>query len=161
MLNRRVGVLITALTSGTVVGLGLAISGMNNTERVLGFLDLTGQWDPTLAFVMGSGLLVAFIGFKFVLKNSAPLFADTFSIPTRTDIDKALVIGAILFGAGWAMVGYCPGPAIAGLSYGYSAPLFFVTTMITGLLLARPISRLISSKQGIFTRLNFLTRANP
>ena len=146
MLNRNVGVLLTALTSGTIVGLGLAISGMNNTQRVLGFLDLAGDWDPTLAFVMGSGLVVAFIGFRFVLKSPAPLFADAFSIPTRTDIDKALVIGAILFGVGWALVGYCPGPAIAGLSYGYIAPLLFVTTMISGLLLARPIAGLISEK---------------
>ena len=143
MINRSTGTQLTALISGTIIGLGLAISGMNNTERVLGFLDLAGQWDPTLAFVMGSGLVVAFIGFKFVLKNSAPLFADAFSIPTRTDIDKALVIGATLFGAGWALVGYCPGPAIAGLSYGYSAPLLFVATMIAGLLLARRVAKLL------------------
>jgi hypothetical protein len=142
------GGLITALVSGIVVGMGLGISGMNDTERVLGFLDLTGNWDPTLAFVMGSGLVVAFLGFKFVLNRPAPLFADAFSIPGKTDIDKPLVIGAILFGTGWGLVGYCPGPAIAGLSYGYSAPLIFVTTMVVGLLLARPLARLISTSQG-------------
>ncbi len=143
MFNRRTGMLLTALTSGLIIGLGLAISGMNNTERVLGFLDLAGQWDATLAFVMGGGVIVAFIGFKFVLKNPTPLFADTFSIPTRTDIDKALVIGAVLFGTGWALVGYCPGPAIAGLSYGYSAPLLFTGTMIGGLLLAKRVAKLL------------------
>lgn len=143
MSNQTAGKLISALASGVVFGLGMAISGMTNTDRVQGFLDIAGQWDPTLAFVMGSGLLVTFIGYKLVLKNPAPLFADAFSIPTRTDIDKALLIGAIIFGVGWGIVGYCPGPALAGLSYGYSATLLFVPVMIVGLLLAKPLGRLL------------------
>lgn len=139
----KLGNLSSALASGLVFGLGMAISGMTNTERVQGFLDLAGQWDPTLAFVMGAGLVVTFIGYKFILKNPAPLFADTFAIPGKRDIDKALIIGAVLFGIGWGLVGYCPGPAIAGLSYGYSATLLFVPIMIIGLLLARPLGRLL------------------
>lgn len=139
----KLGNLISALASGLVFGLGMAISGMTNTERVQGFLDLAGQWDPTLAFVMGAGLVVTFIGYKFILKNPAPLFADTFAMPGKRDIDKALIIGAVLFGIGWGLVGYCPGPAIAGLSYGYSATLLFVPIMIIGLLLARPLGRLL------------------
>ena len=141
MIKQNTGKSIAALVSGLVFGVGMAISGMTNTERVQGFLDLFGQWDPTLAFVMGGGLLVTFIGYKFVLKNPAPLFADTFSIPTKTDIDKPLWIGAILFGIGWGLVGYCPGPALAGLSYGYTATLVFVPTMIIGLLLAKPLGK--------------------
>jgi uncharacterized protein len=142
MSNQKPGSLVSALASGLVFGLGMAISGMTDTNRVQGFLDITGQWDATLGFVMGAGLLVTFIGYKFVLKNPAPLFADTFSIPTRTDVDKALLIGAVLFGTGWGLIGYCPGPAIAGLSYGYSATLLFVPIMIAGLLLARPLGKL-------------------
>ena len=140
--RQKTGKLISALASGLVFGIGMSVSGMTNTKRIQDFLDITGQWDPTLAFVMGSGLMVTFIGYKFILLNPAPLFADTFSIPDRKDIDKALIIGGILFGAGWGLVGYCPGPALAGLSYGYSATLLFVPTMIIGLLLARPLARL-------------------
>ncbi len=139
--KRHIGRSTAALASGLIFGLGMAISGMTNTERVQGFLDLFGQWDPTLAFVMGAGLLVTFVGYKFVLKNPAPLFADTFSLPTKTDIDKPLWIGAILFGIGWGLVGYCPGPALAGLSYGYTATLVFIPTMIVGLLLAKPLGK--------------------
>jgi uncharacterized membrane protein YedE/YeeE len=143
MSRQKAGKLISALASGIVFGLGMAVSGMTNTDRIQGFLDIAGQWDPTLAFVMGGGLLVTFIGYKFVLKNPAPLFADTFAVPTRSDIDKALLIGAIMFGAGWGIVGYCPGPAIAGLSYGYSSTLLFVPVMILGLLLAKPLGKLL------------------
>ena len=136
--------LIAALASGIVFGIGMAVSGMTNTERVQGFLDLAGAWDPTLAFVMAGGMIVTFIGYKFILKNPAPLFSDVFHIPTRRDIDKPLIIGGVLFGAGWGLVGYCPGPALAGISYGYTATLIFVPTMIIGLLLAKPLGKLMS-----------------
>lgn len=134
---------ISSLLAGLTVGVGLSVSGMTNTHRVLGFLDIAGQWDPTLMFVMGAGVVVAFIGYKLVLKNPAPLFEDVFSLPTRQDIDKALIVGAVLFGLGWGLVGYCPGPAIAGLTTGYIAPLLFVPAMIIGLLLARQAARFI------------------
>ena len=133
--------LLASLASGIVFGLGMAISGMTNTDRVQGFLDLAGAWDPTLAFVMAGGMVVTFIGYKFILKNPAPLLADMFHVPTKTDIDKPLLIGAVLFGAGWGLVGYCPGPAVAGLSYGYTATLIFVPTMIIGMLLAKPLGK--------------------
>ena len=87
-------------------------------------------------------MIVTFIGYKFVLKNPAPLFDDTFHIPTRRDIDKPLIIGGVLFGAGWGLVGYCPGPAIAGISYGYLATLTFIPAMIVGLLLAKPLGKI-------------------
>ncbi|PCJ36883.1 MAG: hypothetical protein COA75_06435 [Cellvibrionales bacterium] len=134
--------LLASLSSGIVFGLGMAISGMTNTERVQDFLDLAGAWDPTLAFVMAGGISVTFIGYKFIFKNPAPLLADKFHIPTKTAIDKPLLIGAVLFGSGWGLVGYCPGPAIAGLSYGYTATLIFVPTMIIGMLLAKPLSKI-------------------
>ena len=143
MSKLKMGKLFSAVVSGLVFGLGMAISGMTDTNRIQNFLDIAGQWDPTLAFVMGSGLVVTFIGYKYILKMPTPLFADVFSIPDRTDIDKALIIGAILFGVGWGLVGYCPGPAIAGISYGYSATLLFVPTMIVGLLLAKRVGKLL------------------
>ena len=141
MNTQAMGKLFSALASGVVFGLGMAISGMTNTDRIQDFLDLAGHWDPTLAFVMGGGLMVTFVGYKFVLRNPAPLFADSFSIPNKTDIDKALLVGATMFGTGWALVGYCPGPAIAGLSYGYATTFLFVGFMLAGLLLAKPLAR--------------------
>lgn len=127
---------LSALIAGVVFGIGMAVSGMTNTTRVQGFLDVFGAWDPTLAFVMGAGLVVTTLGYRLVFRRPAPLFADVFSLPTRTDIDARLLLGAAIFGIGWGLVGYCPGPALAGLSYGYPQTLAFVPAMIAGLLLA-------------------------
>ncbi|MGE3296660.1 MAG: DUF6691 family protein [Porticoccaceae bacterium] len=134
------GKLIASLASGIVFGIGMAVSGMTNTQRVQDFLDFFGAWDPTLAFVMGGGLLVTTLGYRFVLRHPAPLFAGSFSLPTKTDIDKSLLIGATIFGVGWGLVGYCPGPALAGLTYGYAPTLAFIPAMIVGLMLARKIA---------------------
>lgn len=134
------GRLLTSLISGILFGIGMAISGMTNTKRVQGFLDFFGAWDPTLAFVMGGGLLVTTIGYRLVLRKPAPLFAANFSLPTKTAIDKPLVLGAAIFGIGWGLVGYCPGPALAGLTYGYAPTLTFVPAMIAGLLIAHRIT---------------------
>lgn len=133
--------LLAALVSGVVFGVGLAISGMTDTQRVQNFLDVAGQWDATLLFVMGSGLLTTFIGYQLVLKRPAPLFAPVFSLPTKTGVDKPLWLGAALFGIGWGLVGYCPGPAVASLSYGYSPTLVFVPAMLVGLILARYVGK--------------------
>lgn len=127
---------LSALIAGILFGVGMAVSGMTNTARVRSFLDVFGAWDPTLAFVMGAGLIVTTIGYRLAFRRAAPLFADVFSLPTRTDIDARLLLGAVIFGIGWGLVGYCPGPALAGLTYGYAQTLAFVPAMITGLLLA-------------------------
>jgi len=134
--------LLAALLSGAVFGFGLAISGMTDTQRVQNFLDVAGPWDPTLLFVMGGGLLTTFIGYRWVFKRPAPIFSETFTLPTKTRIDHPLWMGAALFGIGWGLVGYCPGPAIAGLSYGYTPTLVFLPATIVGLLLSRPIAKL-------------------
>jgi uncharacterized membrane protein YedE/YeeE len=134
------GRLLTALISGIVFGIGMAISGMTNTKRVQGFLDFFGAWDPTLAFVMGGGLLVTTIGYRLILRQPAPLFAEKFSLPTKSAIDKPLLLGAAIFGIGWGLVGYCPGPALAGLTYGYAPTLTFIPAMIVGLLIAHRIA---------------------
>lgn len=121
-----------ALLAGTLFGLGLAISQMMDPARVIGFLDVTGQWDPTLALVMGGALAVAVPGFWLVLKQPHPLLSDHFSLPTKRDLDPALVGGAALFGLGWGLAGFCPGPAIAALSVGSGPVVTFVLAMIAG-----------------------------
>jgi hypothetical protein len=107
--------LITALIIGLVFGIGLAIAGMLNPSKVVGFLDIFGDWDPSLAFVMGGGALVNTIGHCFVMKRKAPIQCATFSMPTTTNIEKPLVIGSVIFGMGWGLAGLCPGPVVASL----------------------------------------------
>jgi len=124
---------LSALLAGLVFGLGLTISEMTNPAKVLAFLDLFGNWDPSLAFVMGSALMVTAIGYRLAWQRAAPIFADQFQLPGRSGIDGRLAIGAVLFGAGWGLVGLCPGPAIAALSFGGPPILIFLAAMGTGM----------------------------
>jgi|TARA_B100000767_G_scaffold142233_1_gene134402 hypothetical protein len=133
--------LITALIIGSVFGIGLAIAGMLNPSKVVGFLDIFGDWDPSLAFVMGGGVLVNTIGHRFVMKRKAPIQCATFSMPTSTNIEKPLVIGSVIFGVGWGLAGLCPGPVVANLFLNGQAMLPFFGLMITGLLLGRIMMR--------------------
>ena len=126
--------LITALIIGAVFGIGLAIAGMLNPSKVSGFLDVFGDWDPSLAFVMGGGVLVNAIGHRFVMQRKAPIQSATFSMPTSTNIDKPLVIGSVIFGVGWGLAGLCPGPVVASLLLNGQAILPFFGLMIVGLL---------------------------
>ena len=121
-----------ALIAGLLFGLGLGVSQMIDRERVLGFLDITGNWDPTLAFVMGGAVLVTLISFRFVLRRPHPIFSSKFYLPTRSDIDRPLLIGAGLFGIGWGLAGYCPGPAITATVLGIANPFIFLVAMIAG-----------------------------
>ena len=123
---------ISALICGLIFGVGLAVSGMVNPAKVLGFLDITGQWDPSLSLVMGGGLAVFAIGFPLTQRRARPFFADAFQVPTRRDIDPRLVGGAVLFGIGWGLAGLCPGPALTGLAFGLTKIYFFVAAMIAG-----------------------------
>jgi uncharacterized membrane protein YedE/YeeE len=106
----------TALISGILFGAGLALSHMIDPNKVLNFLDVTGRWDPSLLFVMIGALAVAVISFRFILKRPAPLWSDSFQLPQKTAIDSKLIMGAAIFGLGWGMSGYCPGPSVTGLS---------------------------------------------
>ncbi len=136
--------LITALIIGAVFGIGLAIAGMMNPTKVVGFLDIFGDWDPSLAFVMGGGFLVNAIGHRFVMKRKAPIQSATFSMPTSTNIDKPLVIGSVIFGVGWGLAGLCPGPVVASLFLnGQTMPPFF-GLMISGLLVGRIVMRCLA-----------------
>ncbi|WP_207775166.1 DUF6691 family protein [Tamilnaduibacter salinus] len=123
--------------AGLLFGLGLAVSGMTDPARVIGFLDIAGAWDPTLAFVMGGAVVTTFVGFRLAWHRGDPLFGDVFHIPTRRDLDGRLIGGAALFGIGWGLSGYCPGPAVASIA-GLSWPLAaMLLAMVGGWFLAR------------------------
>ena len=126
--------LAASLSCGALFGFGLALSGMTDVSKVIGFLDLFGAWDPTLAFVMGGGLAITLPFFQFGIgKMQAPLFDEVFRLPTRADIDAQLIGGAAFFGIGWGLVGLCPGPAIASLAYLNVDIFYFGAAMALGM----------------------------
>jgi uncharacterized membrane protein YedE/YeeE len=129
--------LVAAVVTGTLFGGGLALSDMVNPARVLAFLDPLGAWDPTLAFVMAGALVPSALGYMFARRVRRPLFHTAFHIPENRIVDRQLVVGGVIFGIGWGLVGYCPGPAVAGLSYGLWQPWVFVGAMLAGMLLHR------------------------
>ena len=132
-----------SFVSGMIFGVGLSVSNMINPEKVLGFLDLFGQWDPSLIFVMiGAIIISAPVFFLFRSKNK-PLFADNFTMPTLKSIDKNLIIGSSIFGVGWGMVGFCPGPAISSLALLNTYSLFFILSLLGGFLLTEFVNRII------------------
>lgn len=130
---------LLALLAGTVFGAGLALSGMTDPSRVLGFLDVAGDWDPTLAFVMGGALLITFPSFPVILRRSRPWLRGEFSLPTRKAVDARLLAGATVFGVGWGLAGLCPGPAVAALAIAPAALWPFVAAMLAGMALAQRI----------------------
>ena len=126
-----------ALLSGALFGLGLAMSGMTDARRVLGFLDVFGAFDPTLLFVLGGAVVTTTLLFRLVLRRGSPVLASSFHLSNLKHIDRRLLGGAALFGVGWGIAGYCPGPALAGLGIGSTEALWFVPAMLAGLLLHR------------------------
>lgn len=129
--------LLGALLSGALFGAGLVVSDMVNPARVLGFLDIAGDWDYSLALVMGAALLPSGLAYFLRRRMAAPLLEDTFRVPDNRRIDLPLVGGAILFGLGWGIAGFCPGPALVGLVTGATPVLVFVAAMLAGMLLHR------------------------
>ncbi|CZF81116.1 hypothetical protein GCE9029_02406 [Grimontia celer] len=127
---------LIALLSGFLFGLGMMISSMVNPAKVIGFLDVFGQWDPSLAFVMGGALMVFLPGyFLFIRKQPKPTFATSFSVSQNQEIDKKLVSGSLIFGVGWGMAGICPGPAITALGSGSGVIVLFFASMLIGMYL--------------------------
>ena len=135
MTNTSIKTTLLYLLFGALFGAGVSLSGMTDQNKVLGFLDLFGDWDPSLIFVMVGGITVAFIGYKLIFKKKSPVWGEAFQLPTTKTIDKDLVLGAFLFGVGWGLYGYCPGPAIASLASLHWETLLFVAAMITGMFL--------------------------
>jgi uncharacterized membrane protein YedE/YeeE len=137
--------LIAAFASGLVFAIGLGVSGMTLPTKVQGFLDIFGDWDPSLAFVMGGAVIVYTIGFKLVTKRQKPLFAGGFSLPTRNDLTPRLTIGSAMFGVGWGLAGLCPGPAMVATSTLSLEIALFVAAMFAGFGLHNVLERQSSS----------------
>jgi uncharacterized membrane protein YedE/YeeE len=140
---------LIALIAGALFGGGLVVSDMVNPARVLAFLDIFGSWDPALAFVMGGAIIPSAIAYWFSQKLARPIADETFFVPENRTIDTRLVIGALIFGAGWGLAGYCPGPAIAGLVFGDWQPIVFVLAMLAGMWLHRLSNDLVQRRKSI------------
>ena len=130
-----------ALLAGALFGVGLAMSGMTDPRRVLGFLDVFGDFDPALVFVLGGAVATTMLLFRFVLRRGSPVLADRFHLSDLRHVDRRLLGGAALFGIGWGVAGYCPGPALAGLGIVSVEALWFVPAMLAGMLLHRWLAR--------------------
>ncbi len=129
---------LSAFIAGSLFGVGLLVSGMTDTTKVQGWLDVFGNWDPTLAFVMGGAIIPMAIAWQFT-RNRRPVLGGAFPEPPRTEVGRKLIIGSTMFGAGWGLAGLCPGPAMASLSYGGLGGAVFLVAMIAGMLAAPPV----------------------
>jgi uncharacterized membrane protein YedE/YeeE len=134
MLNKNHLHRIAEFVVGLLFGLGLMLSGMTDPGKVIGFLDLFGTWDPSLALVMGGAIMVGFFAFTMAKKRTSSFLGGALRLPTNTDMDKKLVIGSLLFGAGWGLAGFCPGPALVSMADGQPKALVFVVAMLVGML---------------------------
>jgi len=138
--------LLFSLITGLIFGVGIAISGMMDPAKVLNFFDLTGSWDPSLAFVMGGALGVTYFGYRLAWKRNGPLFEGRFQVPTNTNIDMKLVGGSALFGIGWGIAGFCPGAAIPALGTGRWEVVLFLAAVVGGFFLRRVFSSVGQAK---------------
>lgn len=139
-------VIVSALLSGLLFGLGLIVSGMSDPSKVLGFLDLAGNWDPSLALVMGGAVAIGSLGFPFAVKRQNSILGEPIRLPTATTIDRRLVLGGLTFGVGWGLAGYCPGPALASLVHGGAKPWVFILAMLGGMALFEVIERMTGQR---------------
>jgi uncharacterized membrane protein YedE/YeeE len=138
--------LFISFLTGFMFSAGLAIAGMVDPNKVIGFLDVTGSWDPALAFVMGGGVGLNFVLFKFILKRENPLLSESFPTFAKSEVDKRLILGSILFGVGWGIGGICPGPGIANLFTGQQEMFAFVGAMIVGMLIFKVVNPFLIKK---------------
>lgn len=123
---------LLAFLTGLLISVGISFSDMIVPGKVIGFLDVAGNWDPSLAFVLGGAVMVTLITFRFVLRLPKPVLGEKFMLPTRGDVDRNLVVGQVCFGVGWGLIGYCPGAAITSLSSGYAEPVIVVLAVFAG-----------------------------
>lgn len=133
-MNNSIRTLVIAFVAGLIFGLGLLIGGMTNPAKVLNFLDVTGTWDPSLAFVMGAALCLTIPGFMLAKKRGITFFGSALQLPTKSDIDAKLIGGSVLFGLGWGLVGFCPGPALVAFGNGAEMAIVFFVSMVLGMM---------------------------
>ena len=138
---------LAALFVGVIFALGLGISGMTRPEKVIGFLDVFGAWDFSLAFVMAGAIGMHAVAYRLIRRRKSPLFANGFHVPTSKELTPSLIVGAFIFGVGWALAGYCPGPALASLASLNIRPVMFVVSMILGMAFFRGYQALLNKKQ--------------
>jgi len=126
---------LASLLAGLLFGVGLGVSGMTRPEKVAGFLDVTGQWDASLAFVMAGAIAVHTLLYRLIRRRPSPIFDEKFHVPTRRDLDGKLLVGAALFGVGWGLGGFCPGPSLVSAAAGQGGALLFVAAMLAGMVI--------------------------
>jgi uncharacterized membrane protein YedE/YeeE len=134
--------IFSAFAAGLVFGVGLLLSGMTDPGKVIGFLDLAGSWDPSLAFVMGGAVLVGVFAFALAARRTRSFLGGAMQLPSRRDIDARLIAGSVVFGIGWGLAGYCPGPALVSFGSGVRQAAVFVAAMLVGMLLFTAAERL-------------------
>ena len=139
---------VAAFAAGLVFGVGLILSGMTDPGKVIGFLDLAGNWDPSLAFVMAGAILVAFFAFRLAARRTRSFLSGAMHLPQRRDIDARLVGGSIVFGIGWGMAGFCPGPALVSFASGVEPAAVFVAAMLFGMAVHITFERIFRKPQG-------------
>lgn len=140
--------ILAAFASALIFGLGLGISGMTLPAKVIGFLDITGKWDPSLMAVMVGAILVHAVSYRLITKRSSPVLASEFKIPSKRNIDWKLVLGSAIFGAGWGLGGFCPGPALVGVVTGEPSVAIFVLSMVAGVYLYRFFDKIVLKSEG-------------
>jgi uncharacterized membrane protein YedE/YeeE len=138
---------VSAFIVGLVFGIGLIVAGMTDPSKVLGFLDLAGNWNPSLAFVMGGAILVGLVAFRFAGKRERSLLGEAMRLPTARQVDRRLVLGGLAFGAGWGLGGFCPGPALASLAAGSPKALIFSAAMLAGMAIYEIVERATAARK--------------
>ena len=138
---------LSAFIFGGLFGVGLLVSGMTDTRKVIGWLDIFGDWDPTLAFVMGGAIIPMAIAWQLAARRNAPALGGNFPAPPEPRLGRNLVVGSVLFGAGWGLAGLCPGPAIASISWGGTGGVVFLVAMVCGMIAAPPIRQSLLETQ--------------
>ena len=133
--------ILSALLAGVIFGIVITLSGMVDPNKVVNFLDVTGNWDPSLMFVLGGAVITTAVAYRFIFAQGKPLFDEDFHLPTLLKIDSKLLFGSVLFGVGWGLIGYCPGPAVASIGFRPEEPLIVVVSMLAGLLLYKATSK--------------------
>jgi uncharacterized membrane protein YedE/YeeE len=133
---------VSAFATGLIFGIGLIVSGMTDPSKIIGFLDVTGSWDPSLAFVMGGAVAIGFIAFRFARRCKSAFLGGAIELPTGRRIDRRLVIGSLAFGIGWGIAGYCPGPAVVSIGMAQGKAIVFALAMVAGMALFQVIERL-------------------